>query len=116
MMQQVLNDVLDLQRMDSGRFESSALPLQFHRTLQSMLGTLRVATAAKSLKLNIEFDDRIDGYGATIPDDPQSGWLMGDAMRLRQVSDRLTSLTIFKCALGDLQFDFKRRVRLDVLF
>jgi hypothetical protein len=84
MMQKVLNDVLDLQRMDSGRFESSASPFPFHRTLQSMLGTLKVATAAKNLGLNIELDERIDNCGAV--GDPQGLWVIGDSMRLRQVN------------------------------
>lgn len=84
MMQKVLNDVLDLQRMDSGRFESSALPFPFHRTVQSMLGTLKVATAAKNLGLNIELDERIDKCG--IAGDLQGVWVIGDSMRLRQVN------------------------------
>ena len=86
MMQKVLNDVLDLQRMDSGKFESSPMPFPFHRTLESMLGTLRVATAAKNLGLNIDLDPEVDKQllpGART--DPQGVWVVGDAMRLRQV-------------------------------
>jgi signal transduction histidine kinase len=93
MMQKVLNDVLDLQRMDSGRFESSALPFPFHRTLRSMLGTLKVATEAKNLGLNIELDERIDKCASGGGGDSQGTWVIGDSMRVRQVN------CVFYCIL-----------------
>jgi hypothetical protein len=49
-----------------------------------MLGTLKVATAAKNLGLNIELDERIDKCGTVR--DPQGLWVIGDSMRLRQVN------------------------------
>lgn len=92
-MKQVLDDVLDLQRMDSGRFESNPHAFDFHQCLKSMLGTLRVATDAKGLALNVELDQRID----EVLDNPKGGehgveektsgrtWVVGDSLRLRQV-------------------------------
>ncbi|KDQ09358.1 hypothetical protein BOTBODRAFT_529473 [Botryobasidium botryosum FD-172 SS1] len=104
-MKQVLDDVLDLQRMDSGRFESNPHAFEFHQCVRSMLGTLRVATDAKGLPLKVELDGRIDevvangsgsgsgsGGGRSVgdPEKMESGggggtWVVGDSLRLRQV-------------------------------
>ncbi|KZT58102.1 hypothetical protein CALCODRAFT_468890 [Calocera cornea HHB12733] len=93
MMQQVLDDVLDLQRMDSGRFESSPRPFPLHRAINSMLGNVRVATTAKHINLQIELDEGIDQLG-----DPAMGerhlWIVGDEIRLRQVVTNLASNAI----------------------
>lgn len=51
MMSKVLNDVLDFNRMDSGRFESVHKPYAFHHVLRSLLVPLRMATDARKLKV-----------------------------------------------------------------
>ncbi|KDQ07591.1 hypothetical protein BOTBODRAFT_149123 [Botryobasidium botryosum FD-172 SS1] len=108
-MKQVLDDVLDLQRMDSGRFESNPHAFEFHQCLRSMLGTLRVATDAKGLGLEVELDERIDEVVSNIKGGEGEGagaggsgggsgeeqkergqgvggtWVVGDSLRLRQV-------------------------------
>ncbi|KDQ58727.1 hypothetical protein JAAARDRAFT_206584 [Jaapia argillacea MUCL 33604] len=90
MMQQVLNDVLDLQKMDAGRFESSPRPFPLHRAINSIMGPIAVATSAKSLDLRVEFDERIDtvltSYNAS-----EGVWVIGDEIRLRQVLTNLAS-------------------------
>ena len=60
MMSKVLNDVLDFNRMDSGRFESVARPYRFHQVMRSMFVPLRMATDARGLRLEVEVDGRID--------------------------------------------------------
>ncbi|KAG8876393.1 hypothetical protein FRB98_007321, partial [Tulasnella sp. 332] len=97
MMQQVLNDVLDLQRMDAGRFESSPSPFPFHVMIQSLLGSLGVAAAAKHLQLNVDLDERIDEQAAVagqhnlqLGEKSLEGvWVVGDALRLRQILSNL---------------------------
>ena len=60
MMSKVLNDVLDFNRMDSGRFESVARPYRFHQVMRSMFVPLRMATDARGLRFEVHLDGRID--------------------------------------------------------
>ncbi|TDL26135.1 hypothetical protein BD410DRAFT_784176 [Rickenella mellea] len=108
MMSKVLNDVLDFNRMDSGRFESVARPYPFHQVMHSMLLPLRLATDARGLQLVTELDNRVDkvarvaAYRAqgmpsdrigsllkALPD--EVGIVVGDEMRLRQIVTNLAS-------------------------
>jgi osomolarity two-component system sensor histidine kinase SLN1 len=52
----VLNDVLDLNRMDAGKFEIIARPYLFHKVLDSLMVPLRMAAAAKHLQLIEDLD------------------------------------------------------------
>jgi signal transduction histidine kinase len=90
-MKQVLDDVLDLQRMDSGKFENKPQPFPFHRAVQSMLGSLKVSTAAKNLDLKVEFDERIDDVLSKAEAREEGVWVVGDPLRLRQVLTNFTS-------------------------
>ncbi|EIM79723.1 uncharacterized protein STEHIDRAFT_126395 [Stereum hirsutum FP-91666 SS1] len=67
MMQQVLNDALDLQKMDAGRFESHPRPFPLHRSLHNALRPIGVDTSAKRLELIIDLDERIDAIGFIAP-------------------------------------------------
>lgn len=89
MMQQVLNDVLDLERMDSGRFESNPRPFPLHRAINSIMGPVGLASDAKRLQLRIELDKKIDELAETHM--PDGLWVIGDEIRLRQVLTNLAS-------------------------
>ncbi|KAH7102227.1 hypothetical protein BKA62DRAFT_121650 [Auriculariales sp. MPI-PUGE-AT-0066] len=89
MMQQVLNDVLDLERMDSGRFESNPRPFPLHRAIASIMGPVGLASDAKRLDLRMELDKKIDDFAAE--DIPEGLWVIGDEIRLRQVLTNLAS-------------------------
>ncbi|KAG9014389.1 hypothetical protein FRB94_012795 [Tulasnella sp. JGI-2019a] len=109
MMSKVLNDVLDFNRMDSGRFESVAKPYAFHKVIKSMLVPLHLAADARGQHLQIELDPQIDEiarktlYKAngdspdviekklSSSDDEESGMVVGDEHRLRQIVTNLTS-------------------------
>jgi osomolarity two-component system, sensor histidine kinase SLN1 len=60
MMSKVLNDVLDFNRMDSGKFESVNKPYALHQVLRSLCVPLRMATDARKLELCIDLDNKID--------------------------------------------------------
>ncbi|GJJ11166.1 hypothetical protein Clacol_005398 [Clathrus columnatus] len=113
MMSKVLNDVLDFNRMDSGRFESVNRPYFFHTALRSMLVPLQLAVDARGLELHTDMDSRIDDAArrawyraqdespAWIEDrireyPNEQGIVVGDEMRLRQI---ITNLTRLVCIL-----------------
>ncbi|KZV89958.1 hypothetical protein EXIGLDRAFT_838129 [Exidia glandulosa HHB12029] len=89
MMQQVLNDVLDLERMDSGRFESNPRPFPLHRAINSIMGPVGLASDAKRLSLRMALDKKIDELADTPVD--EGLWVVGDEIRLRQVLTNLAS-------------------------
>ncbi|KAF7356453.1 hypothetical protein MVEN_00978400 [Mycena venus] len=60
MMSKVLNDVLDFNRMDSGRLESLSRPYAFHKVLRSLFIPLRLAADARKLEFVTDLDMRID--------------------------------------------------------
>ncbi|KAF8580300.1 hypothetical protein K439DRAFT_1637119 [Ramaria rubella] len=109
MMSKVLNDVLDFNRMDSGRFESVSTPYAFHTVMRSMLVPLRLAADARNLELITKLDPKIDevsrraayqaqGYDEAwirdrlnAEDDEIGGLVVGDEMRLRQIVTNLAS-------------------------
>ncbi|KAG5644868.1 hypothetical protein DXG03_007509 [Asterophora parasitica] len=108
MMSKVLNDVLDFNRMDSGKFESASRPYGFHQVMRSLLIPLRLTTDARGLELVTELDPRIDQVArraaykamgeaddvidAHIYDHPDvEGVVLGDESRLRQIITNLAS-------------------------
>ncbi|KAH9945766.1 hypothetical protein B0H21DRAFT_693809 [Amylocystis lapponica] len=108
MMSKVLNDVLDFNRMDSGRFESVLKPYAFHQVMRSMFVPLRMATDARGLEFTTDMDPKIDevarralckAMGDTdaaiaqrLEDHPaETGIVVGDETRLRQVITNLAS-------------------------
>ncbi|KIP07109.1 hypothetical protein PHLGIDRAFT_71543 [Phlebiopsis gigantea 11061_1 CR5-6] len=106
MMSKVLNDVLDFNRMDSGRFESVLKPYAFHKVMRSLFVPLQLATNARSLRFMTELDRNIDNvarkamYDAMALSDEElekrmaldeDGIVVGDETRLRQIITNLAS-------------------------
>ncbi|KAG9090116.1 hypothetical protein FRC06_001217, partial [Ceratobasidium sp. 370] len=108
MMSKVLNDVLDFNRMDSGRFESVSKPYAFHTVMRSMLVPLQLAADARGLELLSEFDPAIDetirkanrgdeakrtasSEKSRELEDDEEAMVLGDEMRLRQIITNLAS-------------------------
>ncbi|KAI0664325.1 hypothetical protein C8Q70DRAFT_905421 [Cubamyces menziesii] len=108
MMSKVLNDVLDFNRMDSGRFESVLKPYKFHQVLRSLFVPLQLATDARRLQFITDLDKNIDQvarqalYEAMgesedaiqrrlIENPDEDGIVVGDETRLRQIITNLAS-------------------------
>lgn len=106
MMSKVLNDMLDFNRMDSGRFEILSKPYKFHAVMRSLFIPLRMATDARNLELVTCLDETIDkvarraAYEAAgdnlaesekYLNDKEDGIVLGDATRLRQIINNLAS-------------------------
>lgn len=81
MMEKVLNDVLDFNRMEAGKLLYASSPFDFGKVIRSVLLGLNVAATSKEVKLSSELDPRVEVLGE----------LIGDEMRLRQVLSNLTS-------------------------
>ncbi|KZT19596.1 hypothetical protein NEOLEDRAFT_1158991 [Neolentinus lepideus HHB14362 ss-1] len=109
MMSKVLNDVLDFNRLDSGRFESVSKPYVFHQVMRSLLAPIRLATDARKLELVTDFDVSVDEIAVRAMDEATRGGVrdvvtremleqagadgivVGDEMRLRQIITNLAS-------------------------
>ena len=71
MLSQLLNDVIDLSRIEAGRLDLTPEPLDPRAVLESVAGLLRPQAEAKGVKLEVE----VQGPG---------GFVMADPVRLRQ--------------------------------
>lgn len=103
MMSKVLNDVLDFNRMDSGRFETVSRPYSFHQVMRGLFVPLRLATDARQLELVTDLDPCIDkvardavyvAHGLDpekVPEQDGDGLVVGDETRLMQIITNLAS-------------------------
>ncbi|KAF8332759.1 uncharacterized protein EI90DRAFT_3288937, partial [Cantharellus anzutake] len=110
MMSKVLSDILDFNRMDSGKLSSVEKPYNFHRVLRSMVPGARMQAEVRGFAFKTDFDENIDIiarralYGAQGLDEFQAEEklrenhddtvIVGDEMRLRQVVTNLVSNAI----------------------
>lgn len=103
MMSKVLNDVLDFNRMDSGRFESVSRPYSFHQVIRGLFVPLSLATDARHLELVTNLDPCIDKVAhdamclargldpETVHDRDAPALVVGDETRLMQIVTNLAS-------------------------
>jgi len=78
----LINDILDLSKIESGRFEIFAEPFQLQEWVDGIAKEVKTLTDAKNLQFHIE-------VGEEMP--PQ---LIGDSFRLRQITVNLLSNAI----------------------
>lgn len=69
----VINDVLDISKIEAGRLRIEKLPFNVRETVSDVVKLLQLRASEKQLQLSIRIDDRI-------PD-----WVIGDPTRLRQI-------------------------------
>ena len=78
----LLNDILDVSKIEAGRFELAPANFSIRQCLDDALRMFSVTTQQKGLVLETSID----------PDVPE--WLLGDALRLRQVLSNLAGNAI----------------------
>jgi osomolarity two-component system sensor histidine kinase SLN1 len=88
-MSAVLNDILDFNRMESGKFAFVAQPFAFHTTMRSLFSPLRLSAEARNLRFVTNLDADIDNaalkttletiHGVST----EVGVFVGDEQRLR---------------------------------
>ncbi len=79
---QLLNDILDLSKIDAGRLELETQTFQLHGVLEQLTGMMNSKAAEKGLLLQVVVDPATPEY------------LVGDSLRLRQILLNLVSNAI----------------------
>jgi signal transduction histidine kinase/CheY-like chemotaxis protein len=74
----LINDLLDISRIESGRFRLETRPVQMERVLHGVAEMIRPQCDKKKLRLNLNIE-------------PNVGWVLGDESRLTQVITNLVS-------------------------
>lgn len=90
MLTRILNDVLDLARIDAGRFDLDARPFQLEPVLDACRAIYRVVALQKGLEFSIEAPEGLPA-------------LVGDPVRLRQVLENLLSNAFKFTAAGGVR-------------
>lgn len=90
-LRRVLDDVLDASRMKAGELKLASAPFEARTEIAAGARIMRELADQKHLALDVEFDDRV----------PE--WLMGDAVRIRQIISNLTSNAIKFTAEGSVR-------------
>ncbi|WP_054118468.1 hybrid sensor histidine kinase/response regulator [Porphyrobacter sp. AAP60] len=77
-MMMLLNDVLDLSKIESGQFTIDRAPVDIHASLSECAALHRLGAEEKGIALTFSHDG--DG------DDPPQPWVLTDGLRLRQIA------------------------------
>ncbi|MFC1769853.1 response regulator [Nitrospirota bacterium] len=78
----ILNDILDMSKIRSGKLEIDNIPFELNMVISSVIGTFKSSAVAKGLKLE----------STLTPDLPEN--LIGDPLRIKQVLSNLISNAI----------------------
>ena len=89
----LLNDILDLSKVEAGKLELESIPFALRDTLGDTLQTLAVRASEKGLELTYRI-------APEVPDD-----LIGDSIRLRQVVVNLAGNAIKFTERGGVDID-----------
>jgi len=87
----ILNDVLDLAKIEAGRFDIEARPFEPREQLAKVIELWGPAAAEKGLRLDCE-------VGEGVPD-----WVLGDGARVRQILLNLISNAVKFTAAGEVR-------------
>lgn len=91
MMENVLNDVLSFNRLESGQLQLAPKLFDFHQTIQIVALSHRAQAEATGVDFSICLDTNIDNLG---------GMFIGDEMRLKQLVSNLVSNALKFVSLG----------------
>ena len=93
---QIVNDLLDMSRIVSGKIHLEVQPIQLHEVIDSAIDSIRQSAAAKQIRLHKLLDSSI-------------GWIRGDPNRLQQVLWNLLSNAVkFTPKGGKIQIVLER--------
>ena len=87
----VINNILDLSKIESGRLEIESAPFPFRPLIAQAVETARASAGDRPLRI----------HAAVADDIPE--WLIGDGTRLAQVIDNLLSNAVKFTAVGEVR-------------
>ncbi|NVJ85617.1 MAG: PAS domain S-box protein [Algoriphagus sp.] len=93
----LINDILDYNKIDSGKIELEHLPLDLRHLLHRIIHSHSFQAHEKGLKISCEFDESI----------PQ--WLLADSLRIGQVINNLVSNAIKFTEKGFIRIRLQER-------
>lgn len=91
----LINDILDLAKVDAGKMTFEKIPFKLHTSISAMLHLFETKILEKNLKLNIEYDKRIPKV------------LVGDPVRLHQIILNLVSNAVKFTTKGSITVNVK---------
>ncbi|MDT0506944.1 PAS domain S-box protein [Novosphingobium sp. MMS21-SN21R] len=94
-MMKLLNDILDIAKIDSGRLQLSVEPFDLHDCLTDSLSLMTASAVGKGLALNLSI----------APDVPRS--ILGDSLRLRQILANLIGNAVKFTKAGEIRLSAK---------
>ena len=102
----ILNDILDLSRIEAGKLAIESVAFPLHGTLQECLQIFDVAVREKDLRLSMDFDPQCPA------------WVRGDPVRVRQIVINLVGNAIKFTPRGEVRIRVtqpdKERTQIDV--
>ncbi|MBU7578921.1 MAG: response regulator [Porphyrobacter sp.] len=106
-MMMLLNDVLDLSKIESGQFAIDLAPVNLHASLAECAALHRPAAMRKGLALDLACD------GGTEPawhfSDAHPPWLLTDGLRLRQIMLNLIGNAVKFTEAGQIRITYRVR-------
>ena len=102
-MMMLLNDVLDLSKIESGQFAIDSAPVDLRTSLADCTALHRPAAAEKGLALDFSGDagDGVDGA------EPGGPWVLTDGLRLRQIMLNLIGNAVKFSEAGRIQVSYR---------
>lgn len=94
-MMKLLNDILDIAKIDAGRLQLSAEPFDLHNCLADSLSLMTASAVGKGLALDLDI----------APDVPR--FLLGDSLRLRQILANLIGNAVKFTEAGQIRLSAK---------
>ncbi|TAD77809.1 MAG: PAS domain S-box protein, partial [Sphingomonadales bacterium] len=104
-MMMILNDVLDLSKIESGQFRIDCAPVNLHASLAECAALHRPSAAHKGLALDLVCDSGDDPDGRLA--DAHSPWVLTDGLRLRQIMLNLIGNAIKFTEAGHIRVSYR---------
>ncbi len=108
-MMMLLNDVLDLSKIESGQFAIDRAPVDLHASLADCAALHRPAAEKKGLTLEFACDAGDDGGDDADCrfDGPRRPWVMTDGLRLRQIMLNLIGNAVKFTEAGQIRVSYR---------
>ena len=104
-MMMLLNDVLDLSKIESGQFAIDRAPVDLHASLTECAALHRPAAARKGLTLDLECE--CGGGAACRCAEGGSPWVLTDGLRLRQIMLNLIGNAVKFTEAGQIRVTYR---------